>query len=105
MHYERSVALDPKNINALKNLADFYYVEMSHIENSQRMYSRIISIQPTDIETLQIMGNILYIVKAAKCRERSLCKDIVPCSGKFDRQKCNRINQQVSSRRNRARIT
>jgi radical SAM superfamily enzyme YgiQ (UPF0313 family)/Flp pilus assembly protein TadD/MoaA/NifB/PqqE/SkfB family radical SAM enzyme/SAM-dependent methyltransferase len=58
MHYEQAVALDPQNRIALRNLADFYYVEMGRVEDAQLLYSRILSIQPEDLEVLQILANI-----------------------------------------------
>ena len=33
-HYERAVELQPANINFVKNLADFYYVEVGRIEDA-----------------------------------------------------------------------
>ncbi|MGD0626833.1 MAG: tetratricopeptide repeat protein, partial [Thermodesulfobacteriota bacterium] len=56
--YEKAVSLNPRNATFLKNLADFYYVELKRIDEATDLYEKILSISPTDVETLLILGNI-----------------------------------------------
>jgi GT2 family glycosyltransferase/Flp pilus assembly protein TadD len=57
-HYEKAVALDPKNIIALRSLADFYYVEMKKIDEAVCLYKKILSIKPEDVDALCVLGNL-----------------------------------------------
>ena len=57
-HYEKAVALDPKNIIALRSLADFYYVEMKKIDDAVCLYKKILSIKPEDVDALCVLGNL-----------------------------------------------
>ena len=57
-HYERAVALDPGNITAFKNLADFYYGEVGRAEDALRIYYQILVSYPNDVETLLALGHI-----------------------------------------------
>ncbi len=57
-HYEKAVALDPYNITALKNLADFYFVESEKIEDALSLYNRVLLEQPRDVEALKAIGKI-----------------------------------------------
>jgi tetratricopeptide (TPR) repeat protein len=57
-HYERAVELDPKNITSLKNLADFYYVELGRTEDALKIYHRILTEHPDDVEALFAFGHI-----------------------------------------------
>ena len=56
--YERAARLDPGNVTFQKNLADFYYIELQKREEALKLYLRILSLQPDDIETLLTLGNI-----------------------------------------------
>ncbi|MDY6790233.1 MAG: glycosyltransferase [Thermodesulfobacteriota bacterium] len=62
-HYERAVELQPQNITFLKNLADFYYVELGRVEEALTLYNRVLYINPEDIETLVIIGHICVSLK------------------------------------------
>jgi radical SAM superfamily enzyme YgiQ (UPF0313 family)/tetratricopeptide (TPR) repeat protein/glycosyltransferase involved in cell wall biosynthesis len=58
LHYEKAVSLNPGNPTFLKNLADFYYVELKRIDEATGLYEKILSVRPQDVETLLILGNI-----------------------------------------------
>jgi tetratricopeptide (TPR) repeat protein len=57
-HYERAVELMPDNINFQKNLADFYCIELGRIEDALKIYVRILTTDPQDVETLMATGQI-----------------------------------------------
>jgi tetratricopeptide (TPR) repeat protein len=57
-HYERAVELAPDNINFQKNLADFYCIELGRIEDALKIYVRILTTDPRDVETLMATGQI-----------------------------------------------
>jgi len=57
-HYEQAAKLVPANIVFQKNLADFYFVEKGMIEEALKIYVNVLTIEPEDIETLQITGQI-----------------------------------------------
>jgi glycosyltransferase involved in cell wall biosynthesis/DNA-binding SARP family transcriptional activator len=57
-HYERAVELIPDNITFQKNLADFYCLELSRIEEALQIYVNILSFHPADVETLMATGQI-----------------------------------------------
>ena len=57
-HYEEAVKLQPQNIVYLKNLADFYYVELGDIERAMQIYVRVLQIDSRDIETLLVVGHL-----------------------------------------------
>ena len=50
--------LDSNNITFKKNLADFYYVEQSRVEDALKLYVDVLTINPRDVETLLITGHI-----------------------------------------------
>nr|MBL0717066.1 tetratricopeptide repeat protein [Desulfobacterales bacterium] len=59
LHYhEKAVQLEPDNIIALKNLADFYYVEEGRVENALKIYVDILAKEPENLEILLIIGHI-----------------------------------------------
>jgi len=62
-HYERAVALQPANITFIKNLADFYFVELERVEDALKLYLKILNINPKDKETLLIIGHICVSLK------------------------------------------
>lgn len=62
-HYERAVALAPRDIVLLKNLADYYYVEENRVEEALRLYVRVLEIDPRDVETLTVTGHICVSVR------------------------------------------
>ena len=57
-HYEEAAEIEPKNSNFRKNLADFYYVELGRTKEALEIYLKILSDDPTDVETLLILGHI-----------------------------------------------
>jgi tetratricopeptide (TPR) repeat protein len=57
-HYEEAVRLEPSDLNFQKNLADFYCVELGRIEDALAIYLKILTEEPTDIETLMAAGHI-----------------------------------------------
>ena len=58
IHYEKAVSLNPGNPNSLKNLADFYYVELKRIDEAIHLYQKVLAINPMDLEALLNLGNI-----------------------------------------------
>lgn len=62
-HYEKAVQLEPNNDIFQKNLGDFYYVESGRMEEALGIYLKILTANPTDIETLLIMGHICVSLK------------------------------------------
>ena len=57
-HYSAAVKLQPENIVFLKNLADYYYVELGKIEEAMQLYVKVLRIEPKDIETLLFVGTL-----------------------------------------------
>ena len=57
-HYEQAARFDPKNGIFQKNLADFYFVELGCVEEAMELYVKVLSIDPTDIDVLLILGSI-----------------------------------------------
>lgn len=57
-HLEKAVSLDPRNGPFLKSLADFYYVTLRRLNEAVDLYSRVLSIDPGDVQTLLTLGNI-----------------------------------------------
>ena len=62
-HYEEAARLEPENANFQKNLADFYCVEMGELEEALKIYLKVLEANPTDIETLTILGDICVSLK------------------------------------------
>lgn len=57
-NYKKAVAMDPKNPNFLKNLADFYLVEEGAIEKALEIYASVLKDHPEDIDALMVAGHI-----------------------------------------------
>lgn len=57
-HYEKAHKLDPRNITFLKNLADFYMVELEWLDDSIHIYLDILKDNPFDVEVLNALGAI-----------------------------------------------
>jgi len=57
-HYEKAHKLAPKNITFLKNLADFYMVELEWSDDAIHIYLDILKDNPFDIEVLNALGAI-----------------------------------------------
>jgi tetratricopeptide (TPR) repeat protein len=65
-HYEEAVRLEPEDITFQKNLADFYCIELGRIEDALEIYLKVLTENPTDIETLMTAG---YVCKAVNKNE------------------------------------
>ena len=62
-HYEKAAQLAPQNSVFQKNLADFYYVISGRTEEALKIYLKILEANPTDMETLLIIGHICVSLK------------------------------------------
>lgn len=58
IHYQEAVRLDPDNSVYQKNLADFYFVVLDRVEDALEIYLKVLTEDPTDIETLMASGHI-----------------------------------------------
>ena len=74
-YYEQAVALNPENINFQKNLADFYFIELGRIEDAIRIYLKVLTEHPEDIEVLLAIGN--FCVTVGKVEEARIFCDRV----------------------------
>ena len=61
MHYEEAVRLEPADLTFQKNLADFYCIAQGRIQDALEIYLKVLTQEPTDIETLMAAA---YINKA-----------------------------------------
>ena len=57
-HFYKATELQPKNISFQKNLAEFYYFELSEIQEAMQIYTKILDSEPKDFETLLTLGLI-----------------------------------------------
>lgn len=57
-HYELASILAPENIIYQKNLADFNFIELGRTKEALEIYLKILKDNPTDLETLLILGHI-----------------------------------------------
>jgi tetratricopeptide (TPR) repeat protein len=57
-HYKQAVVFAPDNTTFQKNLADFYYVILGHVENALEHYAKALSGNPADPNTLLMLGHI-----------------------------------------------
>jgi ADP-heptose:LPS heptosyltransferase len=62
-YYEQAVALNPENNNFQKNLADFYFVELSRTEDAIKIYLKVLATNPEDIEALLAIGKFCVAVE------------------------------------------
>ena len=62
-HYERAARVEPYNDVFQKNLADFYYVEAGRMGEALQIYVKLLDANPTDIETLLVLGQICASLK------------------------------------------
>ncbi len=58
VHYERAVALFPRNTQYLKDLGDFYYVVQKDAESALSQYEKALQIDPDSIDTLVMAGHV-----------------------------------------------
>jgi hypothetical protein len=63
IHYEKASALQPKNIDFRKALANFYYSKTRRIGDAIEQYCKIIEVDPEDLETLLALGHISLQMK------------------------------------------
>ncbi len=69
-HHEKAHKLDPANITYLKNLADFYFVELEWTGDAIHIYLDILKDNPFDIEALNALGYIsLQIGRKEQARQ------------------------------------
>jgi tetratricopeptide (TPR) repeat protein len=61
-YYEEAIKLDPTNIVAMKNLADFYFVELKLGEEAIKLYVDVLQKKPGDIESLLALGNVSLLI-------------------------------------------
>ena len=55
---KRRLRFNLENFAFQKNLADLYYVTLGRTEEALELYLRALEVNPTDIETLLIIGHI-----------------------------------------------
>ncbi len=68
-HYERAHKLDPMNSVYMKNLADFYCVELDWIGEAVHLYNDVAKDNPHDTEALNALGTIhLQLGRREKAR-------------------------------------
>jgi tetratricopeptide (TPR) repeat protein len=58
-HFERAAAISPADPLFLKNLADYYHVEMARAEDAVRLYLKIVEVRPNDVEILLTAAHLL----------------------------------------------
>ena len=58
LHYKKAAALEPDNPIFQKTLADFYYAILGQVEDALVHYARTLSNDPTNIDTLFMLGHI-----------------------------------------------
>lgn len=56
--YKKAVENDPENTDYLRNLADYYHVELERIEPALEIYKKIIEKDPGESETVFIAANL-----------------------------------------------
>ena len=56
--YRQAMLLQPENIDAQKNLADFYYAELGQADEALKIYENILAVTPDDVQTLILAGHI-----------------------------------------------
>lgn len=57
-NYKKAYELAPDNTAFIKNLADYYFVEVGDIENALKLYIKALEIDSEDVEVYLILGNI-----------------------------------------------
>lgn len=57
-HYEKAISIDRKNPTVLKNLADFYLIELKQTEEALKLYTLVLQEHPRDTEALKAIGSI-----------------------------------------------
>ncbi|MCP4748735.1 MAG: tetratricopeptide repeat protein [Desulfobacteraceae bacterium] len=62
-YYEQAVRLSPDNITFLKNLADFYLMELQKTEDAMKLYVKVLKSNPKDVDCLLATGSICLNLK------------------------------------------
>jgi Flp pilus assembly protein TadD len=57
-HYEKALALDPRNITTQKNLADLHAVVFGRFDRAIRLYTEVLKVEPQDEESLVALVKI-----------------------------------------------
>lgn len=58
-HFERAATIAPENPLFLKNLADYYHVEMARAEDAVKIYCEIVALRPNDVQILLTAAHLL----------------------------------------------
>jgi tetratricopeptide (TPR) repeat protein len=58
-HFERAATISPADPLFLKNLADYYHVEMARAEDAVRLYLKIVEVRPHDVQILLTAAHLL----------------------------------------------
>ena len=58
LHLEQAVQLQPNVLPFLKDLADAYLAEAANLSEALKIYKRVLSVKPDDVDTLLRIGNI-----------------------------------------------
>lgn len=58
VHYQKAIALEPRDITFRKNLADYTFVELRDPETALRHYVDILTLSPRDTETLLALTQV-----------------------------------------------
>jgi len=57
-HYKKAAELQPENLIFQRNLAGFYCAQPGGMEEAMQIYLKVLEANPTDVETLVILGHI-----------------------------------------------
>lgn len=57
-HFKHALHVEPSNTEALRNLADLYFVGFGKLQDAYRIYLKLLDQNPKDVETILILGNI-----------------------------------------------
>ena len=57
-HQEEALKLQPANLTFMKNLADLLYLACNENEEAMRLYVKILTTSPRDVETLTAISRI-----------------------------------------------
>jgi tetratricopeptide (TPR) repeat protein len=60
--YKKCHELDPRNVDYLKSLADFYHAGLEQVESALGVYEKIIDIDDTDVDSLFIAANLNVVL-------------------------------------------
>ena len=60
--YEKAYELAPEQPNIIKNLADFYLIEQSMVEESMKLYVKVLEKTPEDIDSLMAIATVCTLM-------------------------------------------